>query len=54
MNVKQKFFALAGAAGLIMAIVSIVGYFTASDAVKSTVEKQIAAGVRAEVNDTES
>ena len=54
MNVKQKFFAISGVAGLIMAIVSIVGYFTASDAVKSTVEKQIAAGVRAEVNDTES
>ena len=54
MNVKQKFFAISGVAGLIMAIVSIVGYFTASDAVKSTVEKQIAADVRAEVNDTES
>ena len=54
MNVRQKFFALAGVAGLIMAVVSVVGFFTASDAVKDTVEKQIAAGVRAEVNDVES
>ena len=54
MNVRQKFFALAGVAGLIMAVVSVVGFFTASDAVKGTVEKQIAAGVRAEVNDAES
>ena len=54
MNVRQKFFALAGVAGLIMAIVSVVGYFTASTAVKDTVEKQIAAGVRAEADDAEA
>ena len=36
MNVRQKFFALAGVAGLIMAVVSVVGFFTASDAVKGT------------------
>ncbi|MBP5199791.1 MAG: methyl-accepting chemotaxis protein, partial [Schwartzia sp.] len=54
MNVKQKFFALAGVAGLIMAVVSVAGYFTASDSVKDTVEKQIAAGVRAEADDAEA
>ncbi|MBR5909405.1 MAG: methyl-accepting chemotaxis protein, partial [Schwartzia sp.] len=54
MNVKQKFFALAGVAGLIMAVVSVVGFFTASNAVKDTVEKQIAAGVRAEADDAEA
>lgn len=54
MNVRQKFFALAGLAGVIMAVVSIVGYFTASNAVKSGVEKQIAMVVRAEADGTES
>ena len=54
MNVKQKFFALAGLAGVIMAVVSVVGYFTASNAVKSGVEKQIAMVVRAEADDTEA
>ena len=54
MNVKQKFFALAGVAGLIMAIVSVVGYFTASTAVKETVEKEIISTIQAESNEAEA
>ena len=54
MGVRQKFFALSGIAGLIMAIVSIVGYFTASDAVKSTVEKEIVAVITAEADEAEA
>ena len=53
MNVKQKFFALSGVAGLIMAVVSVVGYFTASDAVKSTTEKEIVAAITAASNEAE-
>ncbi len=54
MNVKQKFFALSGVAGLIMAIVSIVGYFTASTAVSETVEKEIISTIKAESNGAEA
>ena len=54
MNVKQKFFALAGAAGLIMAIVSIAGYFTASNAVTATLEKEIVSTIEAESSKAES
>ncbi len=54
MNVKQKFFALAGVAGLIMAIVSVVGYFTASTAVTETLEKEIVSTIKAESNEAEA
>ncbi|MBR1760526.1 MAG: HAMP domain-containing protein [Schwartzia sp.] len=54
MNVKQKFFALSGVAGLIMAIVSVVGYLTASTAVKETVEKEIISTIQAESNEAEA
>ena len=45
MNIKQKFFMLSGIAGAIMAIVSIVGYFTAATALESTVEEEIIAEI---------
>ncbi len=41
MNVRQKFIALAGIAGAIMAIVSVVGYFTASNSLEATVEEEL-------------
>nr|MCR5030481.1 methyl-accepting chemotaxis protein [Selenomonadaceae bacterium] len=53
MGVRQKFFALSGLAGLIMAIVSIVGYFTASEAVENTTEKQIVAVITSASNEAE-
>ena len=53
MGVRQKFFALSGVAGLIMAIVSVVGYFTASEAVKSTTEKEIVAVITAAADEAE-
>ena len=54
MNVKQKFFALSGVAGLIMAVVSVVGYFTASNAVTTTLEKEIVATITAESDEAEA
>ncbi len=54
MNVKQKFFALAGVAGLIMALVSVIGYFTASSAVSETLEKEIVSTIKAETNQAEA
>ncbi len=53
MGVRQKFFALSGLAGLIMAIVSVVGYFTASEAVENTTEKQIVAVITAASSEAE-
>ena len=53
MGVRQKFFALSGVAGLIMAIVSIVGYLTASEAVETTVEKEIVAVITAASDEAE-
>lgn len=54
MNVKQKFFALSGVAGLIMAIVSVVGYFTASSAVTETLEKEIVSTIETESSEVEA
>ncbi len=54
MNVKQKFFAISGVAGLIMAIVSVIGYFTASSAVSETLEKEIVSTIKAESEEAES
>ena len=53
MGVRQKFFALSGVAGVIMAIVSIVGYFTASEAVENTTEKEIVAVITAAADEAE-
>ncbi len=54
MNVKQKFFSISGVAGLIMAIVSVIGYFTASSAVSETLEKEIVSTIKAESEEAES
>ena len=41
MSLRQKFFALAGAVGVLMAIVSIIGYFTAARSLENAVEEEI-------------
>ena len=48
MGIRQKFFVLAGVAGLIMAIVSGVGYYTAYSNLANSVEKEILATVEVE------
>lgn len=45
MNLKQKFFVLAGLAGILMAIISIIGYYTAYSNLESSVEGEIRATV---------
>ena len=45
MNVRQKFFALSGVAGVIMAVVAVVGYFTAANSLRSAVEQEIVAEI---------
>lgn len=54
MNVKQKFFLLSGIAGLIMAIVSGIGYYTASSAVNKTTEEKIMSIIHADNSATEA
>ncbi|MBO4852983.1 MAG: methyl-accepting chemotaxis protein, partial [Schwartzia sp.] len=41
MGVRQKFFLLSGVAGIIMAVVAVVGYFTAANSLKAAVEEEI-------------
>ena len=50
MGLKQKFFILAGLAGLLMAIVSIVGYFSAYNNLEESVERELVATVNAQKN----
>ena len=45
MGIKQKFFMLSGIAGVIMAVVSIIGYFTASTSLEKTMEEEIIAEI---------
>ncbi|MBR2179587.1 MAG: methyl-accepting chemotaxis protein [Selenomonadaceae bacterium] len=48
MGLRKKFFVLAGLAGLLMAIVSIVGYFTAYNALEESVEGELRETVEAQ------
>lgn len=41
MGLKQKFMALSGLMGLLLAIVSVVGYFMASSALKESVDSEL-------------
>ena len=41
MGLRQKFLMLSGVAGVIMAIVAIVGYVTSSNLLAKTVEEEI-------------
>lgn len=47
MGIKQKFFALSGLVGVILAVVSIIGYYCASKAVNEGVEREIKMGMQA-------
>lgn len=48
MGIKQKFTMLAGLVGILMALVSVIGYFTASGSLKSSIETGIRATVAKE------
>ncbi|MBR4617439.1 MAG: methyl-accepting chemotaxis protein, partial [Kiritimatiellae bacterium] len=53
MGIKQKFFALSGVVGLLLAIVSIIGYYTASTNLNASIEGEINYTVRAEAEELE-
>lgn len=53
MGIKQKFFALSGVVGLLLAIVSVVGYYTASTNLNASIEGEINYTVRAEAEELE-
>ena len=48
MGIKQKFILLAGIVGVILTIVSVIGYFTAYDNLSEAVNEEIVANVNAE------
>ncbi|MBQ7514711.1 MAG: methyl-accepting chemotaxis protein, partial [Schwartzia sp.] len=53
MGIKQKFFALSGVVGLLLAAVSIIGYYTASANLNESIEGEINYTVRAEAEELE-
>ena len=53
MGLRQKFFVLAGLAGLLMTITSVVGYFSAYSNLEESVEQQLTATVGAQRNSLE-
>ncbi len=48
MGLKQKFFILAALSGLLMAIISIIGYYNAYNTLEASVEKELTATVDAQ------
>ena len=48
MGIKQKFIVLAGIVGIILTIVSVIGYFTAYNNLSEAVNEEIAANINAE------
>ena len=48
MGLKQKFMALAGVMGALMAIVSIIGYYMASNDLQQSIESEMEATVATE------
>ena len=48
MGIKQKFIVLAGIVGIILTIVSVIGYFTAYDNLSESVNEEIVANVNTE------
>ena len=50
MGLRQKFFVLAGLAGLLMMISSVVGYFSAYNNLENSVEQELSATVSAQRN----
>ncbi len=53
MGIKQKFTLLAGLVGVILAVVSVIGYYTAYTNLADSVGKEIAASLEAESNKAE-
>ena len=53
MGIRQKFFVLSGVVGLLLAVVSIVGYYTASTNLNASIEGEINYTVRAEAEELE-
>ena len=51
MGLKQKFMALSGLMGLLLAIVSVVGYFMASSALKESVDSELRTTISNESNE---
>ena len=51
MGLKQKFMALSGLMGLLLAIVSVVGYFMASSALKESVDSELRTTITNEANE---
>lgn len=51
MKIRQKFFLLAGIVGLIMAVVSFIGYYTANSNLQASVEAEISATLEAQKNE---
>lgn len=51
MGLKQKFMALSGLMGLLLAIVSVVGYFMASSALKESVDSELRTTISNEANE---
>ena len=50
MRLKQKFLLLAGTMGLLMAIVSVIGYYTASNDLRESVDSGLRSSVIAKAN----
>ena len=51
MGLKQKFMALSGLMGLLLAIVSIVGYYMASSALRESVDSELRTTISSEANE---
>lgn len=51
MGLKQKFLVLAGVVGILMAIMSVVGYFVASSDLQASVDTELSATVSKEASD---
>lgn len=53
MGIKQKFFLLAGVTGVIMTIISVIGYYTAYNNLEDSVEKEILATIETQKVDVD-
>ena len=53
MGIRQKFFALAGAVGLLLAVVSVVGFITAKNNLEESISQEIRATIRAQGEELE-
>ena len=53
MDLRKKFFLLSGMAGLFMAVISVIGFYTAYTNLESSVEKEFEAVVAASTRSEE-